>query len=219
MPAPSPHRTANQDKVTVIASASQCSAPCFPRRTRHAFTLIELLVVIAIISVLAAILFPVFATARAKAREAACLSNMRQAGNAFAMYAQDYDGLYPYAVDPADRITPQIWNALPDFKAQIPDLPWVHTLLQPYVKSRGTVSLSRRYRRADRGFHRLLSGRGTVFVQQIWNQLSVPYRNRRAPLRGRLLPDARAAKHLYGRLGIVAWQRQRRPGNRRRAFL
>ncbi len=59
------------------------------------FTLIELLVVIAIIAILAAILFPVFAQARAKARQAACQSNLKQFGAAFAMYATDYDGLYP----------------------------------------------------------------------------------------------------------------------------
>jgi prepilin-type N-terminal cleavage/methylation domain-containing protein/prepilin-type processing-associated H-X9-DG protein len=58
-----------------------------------AFTLIELLVVIAIIAILAAILFPVFAQARAKARQAACISNMRQLGTASNMYTQDYDEL------------------------------------------------------------------------------------------------------------------------------
>jgi prepilin-type N-terminal cleavage/methylation domain-containing protein/prepilin-type processing-associated H-X9-DG protein len=62
-----------------------------PSAQGRAFTLIELLVVIAIIAILAAILFPVFAQARESARQSTCLSNMKQIGTAFLMYAQDYD--------------------------------------------------------------------------------------------------------------------------------
>jgi prepilin-type N-terminal cleavage/methylation domain-containing protein/prepilin-type processing-associated H-X9-DG protein len=64
------------------------------RQARRGFTLIELLVVIAIIAILAAILFPVFAQAREKARQVSCLSNCRQLGTATMMYVQDYDELF-----------------------------------------------------------------------------------------------------------------------------
>jgi prepilin-type N-terminal cleavage/methylation domain-containing protein/prepilin-type processing-associated H-X9-DG protein len=66
-----------------------------PHSFVRAFTLIELLVVIAIISILAAILFPVFANVREKARETTCVSNMRQIGLAVRSYVQDYDETLP----------------------------------------------------------------------------------------------------------------------------
>ena len=65
------------------------------RMQTRGFTLIELLVVIAIIAILAAILFPVFAKAREKARQTTCTSNMRQIGLGMVQYVQDYDELYP----------------------------------------------------------------------------------------------------------------------------
>jgi len=73
------------------------------KSSRSGFTLIELLVVIAIIAILAAILFPVFAQAREKARTTTCVSNLKQLGLALQMYAGDYDGTYPqttYEVSP-----------------------------------------------------------------------------------------------------------------------
>jgi len=78
---------------------------------RRAFTLIELLVVIAIISALAAILFPVFARAREKARQASCLSNVRQIAVACLQYAQDFDETFPYFLTNPARGEPW-WNAI-----------------------------------------------------------------------------------------------------------
>ena len=67
--------------------------------SRRAFTLIELLVVIAIIAILAAILFPVFAQAREKARQTSCLSNLKQYALANLMYVQDYDETFPFSAN------------------------------------------------------------------------------------------------------------------------
>lgn len=70
---------------------------------KRGFTLIEVLVVVAIISILAGFLFPVFAEAREKARATACLSNLRQLGNAYMLYVQDYDELFPLGAQAPTR--------------------------------------------------------------------------------------------------------------------
>src|SRR5579863_5614212 len=75
---------------------------------RTAFTLIELLVVIAIIAILAAILFPVFAQARASARKATCISNNKQVVLGVLMYVQDYDETFPYCSNNGDKSRPRV---------------------------------------------------------------------------------------------------------------
>jgi prepilin-type N-terminal cleavage/methylation domain-containing protein/prepilin-type processing-associated H-X9-DG protein len=83
------------------------------KNRRSAFTLIELLVVIAIIAILSAILFPVFAQAREKARGATCLSNMRQLGLGIAQYLQDWDERFPqgqYLTVAGDNSTQRAWS-------------------------------------------------------------------------------------------------------------
>ena len=94
---------------------------------RNGFTLIELLVVIAIIAILAAILFPVFARAREKARQTSCLSNLKQLGLAALMYVQDYDEMFPPYFTSAD----QYWCGLRD----IPKWDTSKSLLSPYTKN------------------------------------------------------------------------------------
>jgi len=103
------------------------------------FTLIELLVVIAIIAVLAAILFPVFAQARERARAASCLSNLKQLGLATMMYVQDYDGKYFARSEyPGDSYpgstTPStyVYSWVPP-KDESQDNTW---FMRPYLKSR-----------------------------------------------------------------------------------
>jgi prepilin-type N-terminal cleavage/methylation domain-containing protein/prepilin-type processing-associated H-X9-DG protein len=98
--------------------------------SRRGFTLIELLVVIAIIAILAAILFPVFAQAREKARQAVCLSNLKQVALGLHMYAQDYDETMPPDNTVADWGNPAVYARFPNFLS----------CLLPYTKGRQVFS-------------------------------------------------------------------------------
>jgi len=94
------------------------------KKFSNAFTLIELLVVIAIIAILAAILFPVFATAREKARQTSCASNLKQLGIGLVQYCQDYDENLPFGTHP------QLGNREQGWAGEI----------YPYVKSTGVFA-------------------------------------------------------------------------------
>lgn len=103
-------------------------------KSRKGFTLIELLVVIAIIAILAAILFPVFAQAREKARAISCLSNMKQLGLGLYQYSQDYDeqlikNYYAFPSDPANG-----WGSNGPVYYR-----WTHAV-QPYIKNIGIMA-------------------------------------------------------------------------------
>lgn len=98
-------------------------------RNGSAFTLVELLTVIAIIALLAAILFPVFAAVRGKARQTVCVSNLKQIGMGIQMYAQDYDGMLPYAKDASDAFVPEIWAFAPAAcRARLNQMPMLHSV-------------------------------------------------------------------------------------------
>jgi type II secretory pathway pseudopilin PulG len=111
-------------------------------------TLIELLIVISIIIILAALIFPVLALGRRKARDTNCISNLRNIGSALHIYAMDYNDNYPYAVDPTDRYTPNIWRTffknnpelapkgITDASAWMQTMPLLHQVLYLYNKNK-----------------------------------------------------------------------------------
>jgi prepilin-type N-terminal cleavage/methylation domain-containing protein/prepilin-type processing-associated H-X9-DG protein len=121
-------------------------------RHQSGFTLIELLVVIAIIAILAAILFPVFAQAREKARQTSCLSNEKQITLAIMMYMQDYDERSPVA-----EHDPAVPNEL---------YPW-YSGLQPYIKNNNIFACPSATRAA------------TIFIPpvtaDVWNMVKSDY--------------------------------------------
>lgn len=108
----------------------------------RAFTLVELLTVLAVIAILAGILLPVLASARASARNSVCTSNLHQLGVAFQAYVQDYDDLLPYAIDFADKYNASRWSHpfIPDAQERIETLAKLNRMLpevmSAYVKNR-----------------------------------------------------------------------------------
>ena len=117
-----------------------------PNSGRRGFTLIELLVVIAIIAILAAILFPVFAQAREKARQTSCLSNTKQLGLSFQQYMQDFDETLPksaqsggngvcYAVSDGSWVLPAGIDATVAKTCTAAQLPAPNGSVYPYVKN------------------------------------------------------------------------------------
>ena len=107
------------------------------RSQLRAFTLMEVLVTIAVIAVLAAILLPAFAQARESARQSVCVQHMRQVGQAFWMYLQDYDERLPDRRDLKSVLGYRPWNTWPPSD---PRCGWAAVVLEPYVRHAGLWS-------------------------------------------------------------------------------
>ncbi len=112
------------------------SSASWTHRNRSGFTLIELLVVIAIIAILAAILFPVFAQAREKARTISCLSNLKQINTGRLMYVQDFDEVNPIAF-PNNNAGNSIYTSPPDLRPPATEARKAQAInaIQPYMKN------------------------------------------------------------------------------------
>jgi len=111
------------------------------QKKREGFTLIELLVVIAIIAILAAILFPVFARAREKARQSSCQSNLKQLGLGMLMYVQDFDERFPNGQAIAGTSNGNIvhngwaWMVDSNWRSQVPSQVFLRDIINPYLKN------------------------------------------------------------------------------------
>ncbi len=102
---------------------------------RKGFTLVELLIVIGIVSILAAMIFPVFQSVREAGRRTACLSNLRNLGMACSLYSQDNDDFYPLGGDPFDLKT-NYWQTVGgEDWLLVSQMKPINVVLQPYVNS------------------------------------------------------------------------------------
>lgn len=146
--------------------------PGTPRRAAG-FTLIELLVVIAIISILAAILFPVFAQARAKARQATCASNLRQVGMAGIMYATDNDG---YILRFASNVSAIDKNFLdePVPNRGFAEAYYWQALWMPYTKNKDVFFCPSGYEEF-RNAPRYVNTSGGQPLREVWGHYGINY--------------------------------------------
>lgn len=152
--------------VTAPPPPGRAGPECAVRNRLRGYTIAEILVVVGIVAVLAALILPGIGATQRRARDSVCVSHLAQVGHAASMYTQDYDGLYMWALDAADRHVPGLWSTEPDFAAQIPKMAMVHEVLVPYVRSRDLFSCP-----ADTGYDVAdfsgypLDGRPTAFAQ------------------------------------------------------
>ncbi len=125
-----------EEELILPGTVTVADNPPYNRRVRRAFTLIELLVVIAIIAILAAVLFPVFARAKGKAKQTTCLSNLRQTGLGFELYIDDWDDRLPDRRDLKSSL-PGGYRPWSSWPPSDPRAGWAESLLQPYVNTLG----------------------------------------------------------------------------------
>ena len=188
---------------------------------RKGFTLIELLVVIAIIAILAAILFPVFAKAREKARQTACLSNMKQIGLSTMMYVQDYDGLFPMAAawpyDTTGMSADQRFGAAGDAAGTA----FWQNLIYPYAKNKKIFTCPSRSNDQDNPVYGHYGMNSAIGAIPGWGKLGCSETAIANVANCFLImecgswyffPDILDAVNINGSVGIPTWNRTYIPG-------